>query len=164
MSIVRKLLVACVALASALPAWAGTATGTLTVNATVVSNCTVAAATLNFGTTIVATIAANIDVSTTFNVTCANTVPYSVDLGVGTGPAPTFANRQAKQGANVLNYSLYLDNARTQVWGDNTGGTVHATGTGSGAAQSLSVFGRLFPQSATATGAYTDAVTITVNF
>jgi len=165
MTSLRRLTVACCLLLSAWSAWAGTATNNLTVQATVVSNCTVTAATLNFGTTITATIGSNIDVSTQFNVTCANTVPYTVDLGLGAGPSPTFASRQMKQAANTLNYSLYLDNARTQVWGDGvTAGTVHASGTGTGAAQPLTVFGRLFPQSAATTGLYSDTVVITVNF
>jgi spore coat protein U-like protein len=39
------------------------------------------------------------------------------------GGAPSFAARRMVNGSNRLFYNLFLDPARTVVWGDGTGGT-----------------------------------------
>ena len=47
-------------------------------------------------------------------------------------------------GGNLLSYNIYTDAARANVWGDGTGGTVTiASSTGTGAAQNVTVYGRV---------------------
>ena len=66
-------------------------------------------------------------------------------------------------GANRLNYSLFSNTARTTNWGDTVGtDTVPATGTG--AAQTFSVFGRIPGSQPQPPGTYSDTITVTLTF
>jgi spore coat protein U-like protein len=68
-------------------------------------------------------------------------------------------------GANLLNYSLYTNAARTTVWGDGSGGTSTVSNTGSGVAQNFTVYARVpLGQTSVATGAYADTVQVTVTY
>ena len=136
----RRLLcvLALLPLGSAL---ASTATNTLSVSATVSAACTVSATNLAFGTYDPLTGTPN-DSTSTVNVTCTLTTPYNVGLDAGLGTGATVATRKMTHSSDLLNYSLYQDAARTQVWG-TTIGTNTATGTGTGLAQAFTVYGRI---------------------
>ena len=67
-------------------------------------------------------------------------------------------------GGNTLTYNLYTDPSRTQVWGDGTGGSNVSNGSGSGAAQTINVYGRISSGQTVPTGTYTDTITVTINF
>ncbi|OYR19401.1 spore Coat Protein U domain protein [Brucella thiophenivorans] len=66
-------------------------------------------------------------------------------------------------GGATITYSLYRNAARDTVWGDTTG-TNTLAGTGTGAAQQLTVYGRVPPQNTPAPGTYTDTVTATITY
>jgi len=84
-----------------------------------------------------------------------------VALGNGNnGSGPTV--RKMKLGSGLITYGLYRDAGFTGPWGD-TGGTV-ATGSGSGADQDLTVFGRVPAQATPAAGTYTDTIVVTVTY
>lgn len=71
---------------------------------------------------------APVTASTQIRVGClgaAVTVP--VQLKLSAGNAYGYAPRRMVFGANTLQYNLYLDAARTQVWGDGSGGTQFAS-------------------------------------
>ena len=59
---------------------------------------------------------------------------------------------------------LYTTALRTTVWGDGTASTGTTAGTGSGLAQSLTVYGRLPSLTGAVPGVYTDTVTITITY
>jgi spore coat protein U-like protein len=133
---------------------------TVTINMNVVTSCTVSANALDFGSYLPAS---NSYVNTTVNVLCSYGTAYSVGLSAGLGTGATVASRKVKSGANLLNYSLYQNAARTVVWG-NTNGTNTVSGTGSGVTQSLTVYGWLFSGQSAAFGNYQDTITVTVYF
>ncbi|AZO45126.1 MULTISPECIES: spore coat U domain-containing protein [Mesorhizobium] len=141
---------------------ATTTTTNMTVQMTITASCTISSAsTLNFGSSGV--IAANVDQTSTVQVQCTNTTPYNIGLDAGTGSGATVAARKMTNGASTITYSLYSDSGRTTVWGSTIGtNTVSATGTGS--AQSFTVYGRVPTQSTPAPAAYTDTVTVTVTY
>ncbi len=66
-------------------------------------------------------------------------------------------------GTNTVGYQLYQNAGRTTVWG-NTPGTDTVPGTGSGASQTLTVYGRVPPQTTPPAATYNDSVTVTVNY
>jgi spore coat protein U-like protein len=68
-----------------------------------------------------------------------------------------------QNGAALVNYRLYRDAGRTQNWG-NSIGTDTLAGTGNGAAQAITVYGRVPAQSTPAAGTYTDTVAVTVTY
>jgi spore coat protein U-like protein len=145
------------------PAQGATATGNMTVRITIQAECQVQTATdMDFGTTGV--IDANVDQTSTISVQCTNSTPYNVGLGVGGGSGATLAVRKMTgPAAAVINYSLYRDLGRTQVWG-TTIGTDTVSGTGNGALQPLTVYGRVPAQTTPGAGVYTDTVAITVTY
>ena len=165
-SVVRRgaLLSLAALLAQALGsvAHAATATSTFTVQMTVTSSCVInSASTLNFGSQGV--LVANVDNTSTLQVQCTNTTPYNIGLDAGLGTGATVAVRKMTSGGNTINYSLYSDSGRTTVWG-NTVGTNTITGTGNGASQSYTVYGRVPPQTTPAAATYTDTITVTVTY
>jgi spore coat protein U-like protein len=165
MCTIRKLLSAlAVALTFALPATtlAATKTATFTVTATVISDCTiVSASNINFGN--VGVMASNTDATGTLSVTCTTGTPFNLELDAGTGTGSTLTNRLMANGSNTLQYQLYRDSARTNVWG-TTIGTDTSAATGTGSAANFTVYGRMPPQPTPAVGTYTSTVTATIAF
>ena len=160
---VRFVLLVGLAL-SAAAAGAATSTTTFAVSGTVVPTCTVAAAALNFGAAIPNPINSNVDAQSNVTATCSTGAPYTIALNVGTGSGATFPARRMTSGANTLVYSLYSDPGRGTVWGDGTGGSSLANGSGNGAAQAITVYGRIPSGQAVPTGTYTDTITVTITF
>lgn len=139
-----------------------TTTTTFQTQIIIQANCSIGSATtLDFGT--FGVLGANVDQTSTIQVQCTNSTPYNIGLDAGTGAGATVAVRKLTNGANTINYSLYSDAGRTTVWGNTIGtNTVSATGTGS--AQSYTVFGRVPPQTTPAPATYTDTITVTVTY
>lgn len=144
-------------------AQAATATTTFQSKIIITAACAVTATPLDFLTT--GLITANIDATSTLAVTCTNTTPYNVGLGVGTFGTTVTARKMKVSAAatDAVGYSMFRDSARTLNWG-NTVATDTLAGTGNGLAQSLTVYGRVPAQAAVAPGTYTDTVTVTVTY
>jgi spore coat protein U-like protein len=144
-------------------AWAATTTATFNVQLIIASECIIQSATdLDFGTDGV--IAAAIDASSTLGIQCTSGTAYTVGLNAGTGSGATVAaRRMTGSGAPTVTYSLYRDAGRTQVWG-TTIGTDTIAGTGNGAVQSLTVYGRVPTQTTPQPDTYTDTITVTVTY
>jgi spore coat protein U-like protein len=138
-----------------------TATTTFNVTATVPTACTVAANNLNFGT--VGVLAANADASTTLSPLCTNGTPYNIGLDGGLSGATDPTQRKMTLGAQSVLYGLYRDSARSLPFG-NTIGTNTLTGTGTGLAQSVPVYGRIPPQSCPSPGTYNDTIVVTLTY
>src|ERR1041384_7097006 len=108
---------AAVLVLAASAARAATATSTMTVQMTITATCTVNSATsMNFGTQGI--LSANVDQTSTIQVTCTNTTPYNIGLDAGTGTGATVATRKMTSGGTTVNYTLYSDSGRTTVWGN----------------------------------------------
>jgi spore coat protein U-like protein len=142
------------------PAGAATTTTTFQVTATVQATCLISATNLAFGTYT----GAQTDATSTISVTCTSSTPYNVGLDPGTATGATVTTRRMSgPGGALLGYALYRDAAHTQNWG-NTVGTDTASGTGTGSAQSLTVYGRLAASQYVTPGAYADTITATISY
>jgi spore coat protein U-like protein len=151
-------------------AQAGTATGTLPVSMTITASCTIGATAMAFnaqlGAGLVTTAAT---ASGSISVTCTNQAPYAIGLDNGLNYSTT--RRMVFGGTNYLPYGLYTNAGLTIPWSTATGSATCTTssncytGTGNGAAQSITVYGQV-PTVSTAPvpGAYTDTVNITIYF
>ncbi|WP_207459050.1 spore coat U domain-containing protein [Azospirillum sp. SYSU D00513] len=139
----------------AAPAMAGTASGTLSVSATVAATCNVSSGSIDFGTY---TPSANTDQTSAVSVTCTAGTTYTVELGAG-GNAADQARRMAGSGSH-LTYELYSDSSRSLVWN----ATNKVTGTGIGSAQSIPVYGRIPSGQSVPAGSYADSVQILVTY
>jgi len=138
---------------------------TLTATATVNPACgAYVTAPMDFGVN-TGTVAANIDRTAVFSLTCVNRSPFQIGLDNGTH-ADGSGNRRMRVGSGaLLPYELYRDAARTQRWGNVLNSTT-ASGTGTGAAQNLTIYGRVPPAAGTSTppGAYSDTITVTITY
>jgi spore coat protein U-like protein len=132
-----------------------------TVTATNATNCTVSASALNFGSTGV--LRSALDGASSVSVTCTSAAPYTVALGGGLSGATDPTQRKMTQAAAQVTYGLYQDSGRTVPWGDSVGGNTRA-GTGTGLAQSFTVYGRVPAQTTPAPGTYSDTVVMTVSY
>src|SRR5262249_40741713 len=129
--------------------------------ASVSSNCNVSSSNVNFGSS--GTITANVDATGTLSVQCTNTTPYTVALNGGNSGASDPTQRKMSKAAETITYGLYRDATRSQSWG-STSGTNTVGGTGTGANQGLTVYGRVAAQTTPSPGTYTDSVVVTVTY
>jgi len=161
----RKSLIAALlaGLAAAAPALAGTATGQFDVTATVLDNCAVTASDLNFGNYAPSSGTA-VTASTTLQVVCTPSLAYTIALDGGTTTGAVAARAMSDGGAGQLAYGLYTSSAYSTIWGDGTGATQRVAGTGSGAAQPHTVYGRIPASQFVAAGSYSDRITVTVSY
>lgn len=143
-------------------AGATTTTATFTAQIIIQANCQILSPTnLNFGTT--GALTSNEDATSTFSVQCTNTTPYNIGLNAGTTTGGTTTTRLMTFGSATVSYKMYADSSRSTNWG-NTVGTDTVSGTGNGAAQSYTIYGRVPAQTTPAPATYTDTVTITVTY
>ncbi len=164
-------------LASALviPAFAATTiNGNLTVQATVVSTCTLNTAAaagagnglLNFGQVTSTIGAVNADTTTAGNyglsVVCSNLTPYTVFANSGAN-ASGGQNNMKGPGAALLPYNLYTSSARTTAFPITSGAALSFTGNGT--SQTIPFYGQI-PAGTTlpAAGAYIDTVVLSITY
>jgi spore coat protein U-like protein len=143
-----------------------TATGPMTVTATVASTCAVGASTLAFGSiTSAAITAGNADSTGTVTVNCTSGSSYSVALNAGLGSGATVALRKMSAGAQqTLSYTIYISAERTTIWGDGTAASAPVLGVGTGASQTISAYGRIFAGQTVSASAYSDTVNVTITY
>ncbi|MBY0530450.1 MAG: spore coat U domain-containing protein [Xanthobacteraceae bacterium] len=131
------------------------------VNASNQPNCTVSASTLDFGAA--GSLTGVLDAVGSISLTCTLSTPYVISLNGGNDGAIDPTLRKMSKGAEKITYGLYRDTARLLPWGATTGLNTVA-GTGTGAAQSLQVYGRVPSQTTPSAGIYTDTIVVTVTY
>lgn len=138
-------------------AHAATSTTTFNVTATVSAGCSVTAGgDLAFGSYT----GSQIDGTTTLSVTCTSITGYTIGLSDG---ANFDTSRRLKRGTtDYLSYELYKESGRTNRWGN--AGAEMVSGTGTGAAQSLTIYGRMPAGGTLVPGSYTDTISVTLTY
>src|SRR5690606_36967292 len=107
-------LAACL-MCGASPSFAATATGNFNAPIVIQGECIVASSnTLNFGTTGV--LSADIDQTTTFEVQCTTSTPYTVGLDSGTGVGATTLLRKMTSPSGTVDYQMFSDPSRSVNW------------------------------------------------
>jgi len=142
---------------------ATTTTTTFQARVTIAATCVIGGATtLDFGSP--GLLAANVDQTSTIQVTCSNTTPYNIGLDKGVNGA-SVTSRLMKGGPSneTILYSLFSDSSRITNWG-NTVLTDAVSSAGIGSSQSFTVYGRIPPQTTPTPGTYTDTITVTVTY
>jgi spore coat protein U-like protein len=152
--------VAMLAMVSA-PAFATTTTATFTVSASVQGSCTISATALSFG----AYTGTALPGTSTVSVNCTGGTTYNVGLnpGIATGATVTTRKMTGQYLHGTLAYSLFSNSGMTTNWG-NTVGTDTLAGTGTGAAQTLTVYGNIPTATAPAADGYSDTITATITY
>jgi spore coat protein U-like protein len=134
------------------------------VSAEVEGSCGLEASPLSFG--IVGNLSTAVEANTSITVHCRNRTPYNITMDAGRGYSGTVLVRQMSRtvGQLTLNYQLFSNATRTEVWGDSTLGTSTVTGVGNGSDQILRVYGTLLAQPIPGTGLFDDTVTVTLAY
>jgi spore coat protein U-like protein len=145
------------------PAGAETKTTPFTVSANVMAVCTLAATNLAFGT-YDASAASPTDATNTITVKCTNGQAYTIALNAGTGSGASVSNRFMTNGSRQLSYALYTTSARSSLWGDGSMSTSTVAGTGNGASQSFTAYGRIPVAQFQTNGSYSDTITVTLTY
>lgn len=131
------------------------------VRATVVNNCVINASNLAFGASTVLTSAVRANAALSVQCTANNAYRISLDGGMN-GSVAARRMRNAATGETVQ--YLIAGTPDGPSWGDGSGGTVMVTGTGTGAVQSVPLFGSVPKQTTPSPGDYRDTVTATIYF
>jgi spore coat protein U-like protein len=160
----RNKLILSIASASALmlgsSAFAANESTTLAASVTVPEKCVaVTAEPVAFGEydgTAAATASASI------SVTCTLGTVATISLDEGANGDSTNARKLAN-GGEELNYQLYSDANRNNVW-DNAAGTEEVTGVGLSSAVTVTVFGEIPTGQDVTPGVYGDVVNVTVSY
>jgi spore coat protein U-like protein len=79
------------------------------------------------------------------------------------GGSHNYTARAMTHGGDSLNYNLYTDAARSNIWSDNHGSGQTATFT-KNKPYTMNIFGRIPPGQDVAVGTYTENIVATVNF
>ena len=148
-----------------IPAFAASQTANLNVTASVSAVCTISTVTVAFGAydPVVTNAATDLNGTGTLVVACTKGAAATIDLGVGGNLSG--GSRRMSSGIDFLNYALYKDAARTQVWGTGlAGGTTATYNSASKASTNITVYGKV-PQAQDVTdGSYSDVVVATINY
>ena len=109
-------------------------------------------------------LAAAVRTSGSLGVRCTAGSPYQVALNGGSVASNPGARRMASATtADTIGYEI-SNTLDGPLWGDGSKGTGIVSGTGSGAQQTLSLYGRVPAQRTPAPGDYKDTVTATLTF
>ena len=140
------------------------------------ATCSVAATGVSFGVYDISLATPN-DSTGDVTVTCTYVPPggatgVNIQASLSPGVSGSYSPRQMAFGPARLNYNLFLDAARTSIWGNGLSGTGIATasftvgpgvGNGTRSAQ-FPVYGRVPAQQVVGMGAYSDTIVVTVTF
>jgi spore coat protein U-like protein len=136
----------------------------LKVTANVVGNCLISTTDVAFGNydPVGANATAPADAAGSVDVTCIRGVVATIVLDLGTN-ASAAVRRMGDGATSRLEYELYRDAARSQVWGTGTNAMVLAAAP-SNARRTFPVYGRVRQAQNVQVGSYTDTVVVTVSF
>jgi spore coat protein U-like protein len=136
-----------------------TSTTTFQVSSAIAAGCSISATSMMFGYYF----GQELDATSTIAVTCTNTTPYDVALNGGENGNTNSRKMADVTRAKGLKYSLSRDAGRTQNWGDRPG-TDTVSGTGTGIAQLLTVYGRVDRNQNAGAASYLDIIRATITF
>ncbi len=127
-------------------------------------SCTISAVGVTFGTYNVFS-ASPLDSTGSVTYTCTGIKPSDrITIDLSRGGAPTFNPRRMLKSAVTLNYNVYMDAARTTIWGDATSGTSQYGPVKPNPTDTLTIYGRIPAGQDASAGTYSDTVVATINF
>lgn len=144
-------------------AQAFTKTATFQASVTALDACSVSASPMSFGS-VTLPVSSNVDATSSITVNCTSGTAWTLSLS--TGASSNYGTRNLLSGTEGFMYNLYTDSNRTLIWGDGTGSSVTDGGTGTGADQVNTVYGRIFSGQSPLPGAgvYSDTITVTLTY
>lgn len=107
---------------------------------------------------------APVDTAGSITLECDRREP-SATVSVGAGTSGSFAIRSMMSGSDTLQYNVFTDASRLQIWGDGSAGT----GTINVAPfpnrpMTLTIYGRMPPGQNVRAGSYSDTLIVTIEY
>jgi spore coat protein U domain-containing protein, fimbrial subunit CupE1/2/3/6 len=124
-------------------------------------NCTISATPVAFGSYDVLS-ASPVDSTGTITYECV--IGFPIIITLSRGSSSSFTPRTMTSGAETLAYNVYLDAARTTIWGDGTGGTSSYSANTILLPVTVTVYGRVPASQNVAAGSYGDTLVATIIF
>ena len=150
-ALVRGLIVAAVWLLGTSSAFAQAA------------SCTISVTSVAFGSYNVFTTTSD-DSTGTVSYTC-NSTAANISISLSRGSSSSFSPRTLRKGSEVLNYNLYRNAARTNIWGDGTSGTsVYSRPNPPNNGVNVTIYGRIPALQDVSAGNYSDTISAVINF
>jgi spore coat protein U-like protein len=127
-------------------------------------SCTISVTSVAFGSYNVFTLT-TADSTGTIDYSCNNNA-HNISISLSRGSSSSFSPRTLRKGSETLDYNLYLNAARTNIWGDGTGGTsVYSRGNPpNNSTVSLTIYASIPAQQDVSAGNYSDTVSAVINF
>jgi len=127
-------------------------------------SCTISATSVNFGNYNVFNGTA-LDSTGTITYRC-NATAANITVSLSKGLSATYNPRQMSKSAERLSYNLYRNAARTNIWGDGTGGTAVYTRANPPDNSNVNVviYGRVPAGQDVSAGTFNDTISATINF
>lgn len=116
------------------------------------------------------------NITGTVTETCTLTPPpcsvtQNLTISLSAGSSGNFSMRTMKSGPNSLNYNLYRNSGRTQIWGDGSGetftqtGSVNLTNTNKTRSTNQTIYGSIPAlQTSAVPGSYSDTIIIKITY
>jgi len=126
--------------------------------------CSLSSTSISFGTYDVFS-TSPLDTNGSIVYRCGN-ADNNISISLDRGGASSFNPRRMLNGSQVLNYNLYLDAARTIIWGDGTSGTqtYFIKNPPNNQDVTIPLYGRVPTGQSVSKGAYSNTITVTINF
>jgi hypothetical protein len=90
----------------------------------------------------------------------------AITIDLSTGSATSYAPRQMRQGSDALNYNLFRDPSRLEIWGDGTGGSSRygPMVPPNNMQVNLTIYGCIPVRQNVRVDTYSDTITVIINF
>lgn len=108
-----------------------------------------------------------LDATSTITINCSDCggmggdCNHETKIDAGQNSGGSFNPRKMSSGGDMLNYNLYRNSSRTEIWGDGTSGTYTVTGSND---QTWTIYGRVPALQNSSVGSYSDTLQATVTF
>ena len=145
---------------------ASQASANLEVSAVVVANCRFTLTGLNFGSydPLGAHQTADLDATATVALSCTRGSQAAISMNGGRAPVSGTALRALTASDSVLQYQIFRDSNRRDVWATGADALRFQATAAAGSRHEFIVYGRIPGGQEVAAGMYTDVVTATVDF
>jgi spore coat protein U-like protein len=143
---------------------AQTATSSFSVTATVIPKCTITSTSLAFSNydPLVINATTALDANGSVTIRCTKGTTSTIGLTLGLSASGTI--RRMSGGGEFLQYQLYKEAARTNIWGNSGADLLNPGASPSMAPRVVNVYGRVFAGQDVTRGAYTDTIVATITF
>ncbi len=125
--------------------------------------CAVSADTVSFGT-YNGVVKTQVTTMSTITQACTGSGSATYTITLSPGRSGTATARYMASGSSHLSYQIYKDAARTQIFGDGTGGTYTFSNTTGAESRSGTLYSVIPAGQSPAPGSYSDTLTVQVTY